>query len=206
MDSLIKTIWILIFCIQNENIIAQQKLENDIISSLINSEFKTPDPDTIYTRKGKIKKVKYFQVPDIVLVRETQTNTRIHGNDSTIIEFLKKELPGFDIEIYNDFREKNLHPIIIDSINGYKGKIYYTSKADLNTLLDGGRGWMSFYRKYHYSPFVEVSRPGINKVQNKALVFFSQVHAPLGGSGVFLLLELESNDWIVKGWSLVWIS
>ena len=39
-------------------------------------------------------------------------------------------------------------------------------------------------------------------MQNKALIFFSRVHSPLGGSGVFLLLELDNNDWIIKGWSL----
>ena len=206
LRKLLQNSLVLIFCILSENLNAQPKLENEIISNLIKNQFKAHDPDTIYSRKGKIKKIKYFKIQNIVLVKETQTNTRIRSNDSIIIEYLKTDLRGFDPELYKDFKQKNLYPITIDSIKDYKATIYYTSKSEVNEILDGGRGWMSFGKEYHYSPLVEVSRPGLNKKHNKALIYFSRSYGPLSGSGAFLLLELENNKWIEKGWSLVWIS
>jgi hypothetical protein len=210
MLSLLKhilSLLIIFSCVSIDNLIAQtqQKLENEIISSLIKVQFKAHEPDTIYTRKGKIKKIRYFKVHDIVLVKETQTD-RIRSNDSVIIAYLKKEIQDFDTDLYYDFKEKNLHPLMIDSIKDYKAKIYYTSKTELDKIIDKGNGWMSFYRQFHSSPFVEVSRPGINKLNNRALIYFSRGFGPLSGSGVFLLLELENNEWIEKGWSLVWIA
>jgi hypothetical protein len=206
MRKIFKITWITIFLIINENLKAQQHIENQIISSVIINECKSRDPDTIFTRKGKIKKIRCFQISDIVLVNETQTSRESHFNDSIVINYLKQDLPDFDTEIYYDFKERNLHPFIIDSIKGFRAKVYYASKAEINTLLDGGNGWMSFYRKYHNSTLIEVSRPGINKMGNKALIYFSRGRGPLSGIGVYLFLELENNIWTVKGWSLSWIS
>ena len=206
MRKLFKITWIIIFLIINENLKAQQHIENEIISSVVTSECKASDPDTIFTRKGRIKKIRCFQISDIVLVKETQTSIESHSNDSIVIHYLKQDLPDFDTEIYYDFKERNLHPFIVDSIKGFKAKVYYASKAEINTLLNGGNGWTSFYRKYHDSPLIEVSRPGINKMGNKALIYFSRGHGPLSGIGVYLLLELENNIWTIKGWSLSWIS
>lgn len=93
----------------------QIDIENKIISSLIKSQISSKTKQTIYNRKGEIKKIKVRKVPWILLVDETETNPFASINDS--IEILKRRgLTYLDTICYIISLKIQLKYILIQSL------------------------------------------------------------------------------------------
>lgn len=178
------------------------RIENEVISALIKSEFKPKRDYNIPLPDGSIKKVKIET--DIVLVKETE-------NSSTAQFSLKySKFKSLDTLAYYDYEDKKRDTLIIDLISGSNLKITYYSEPELYSIFlpsrNKGWDWDKYDELYGFTPIVRVSRVGLNKSRNKAFVFFSCVRAPRGGYADFVLLEKINGKWIVKETSMAWVS
>ena len=182
----------------------QIDIENEIISALIKSEIKSLPNDTVFTRKGEIKKIKTYKDSDIILVNETETFLFDPIVDS--LGFFKSNgLSSLELDCYTDFKEKNNSKIQIDSISNFKGIIKYISSTEIKEIFKQG-GWENYHKSLGVKPLVKVSRPGLNYDKTKALIYYSSSIDGLGGAGFYLILEKLNGKWIVKETMWAWIS
>lgn len=189
------------------NVFGQIDDENEIISASIKSYFKTHPNDTVYTRKGKIKKIKVYRKPEILLVAETDT-IKFDPETDSFFSFKKVKLraPSVDSLTYLDFIDKNKTCILIDSIYGFQGTISYTSRQEIDNIFEHG-SWDNYHKIYgYYKNLLRVSRPGFNRDMSKAYIYFRNSRAELGGSGYYFILEKIDGKWIVKDTVLLWMS
>ena len=180
--------------------------DNEIISALIHSEIKSLPNDTIFNRKGEIKKIKTYKKPDIILVIETETflfDPEVNSFDSFKNE--TNGLPSLDSLTYRDFIDKNKTKLQIDSIYGFQGAISYISRQEIEDIFKLG-GWDNYHKTFGFKPLVKVSRPGISNDNSKAFIYYSSSTDGLGGAGFYLILEKLDGKWIVKESMLAWIS
>ncbi|HON02453.1 MAG TPA: hypothetical protein PLM04_04940, partial [Paludibacteraceae bacterium] len=184
----------------------QTDIDNEIISALINSEFKSLPNDTIFNRKGEIKRIKTYKKTDILLIIETETFLFDPEVDS--FDRFKNEtngLPSLDSLTYLDFIDKNKTKIQIDSIYGFQGTITYNSRQEIDNIFKQG-GWDNYHKIHGYKSMIKVSRPGLNKNMTKAFIYYSSSSGGLSGAGFYLILENIDGKWIVKESMLAWIS
>lgn len=184
----------------------QIDIENEIISALIKSEIKSIPNDTVFTRKGKIKKIKTFKDPDVIIVNETEIFL-LDPKDGLFECFINETngLPSLDKDSYMDFNIKNKSKIQIDSIQNFKGTISYISRQEIDSIFKQG-GWDNYHKIYGYKPLIKISRPVLNNDKTKAFIYYSHSFDGLGGAGFYLILEIVDGKWIVKESSLAWIS
>lgn len=181
----------------------QIDIENKIISSLIKSQISSKTKQTIYNRKGEIKKIKVRKVPWILLVDETETNPFASINDS--IEILKRRgLTYLDTICYKDYKLKNSTKIHIDSISVFKGLVKYVSKKDIQTNFENF-DWTGYKRNPGFL-LVKVSRPGLNLKQNKAFIYYSESFYGISGFGNYIILEKVNGKWIIIESILAWMT
>jgi hypothetical protein len=193
---------VILVSLLNFKVYGQLEIENEIIAALIKSEFKSLPNDTVFNRKGEIKKIKTFISPEIILINETEI-FRYYQFDQ-----IKRDTNGLstlDSECYGDYLSRNRSSIQIDTILNFNGKIHYVSKKIMeDTFKDGG--WDNYHEVFGYKPLVKISRPGLNKSMTNALVYHSTSFGGLDGAGFYSILEKVDNKWIVRGSVLVWIS
>ena len=184
----------------------QIDIENEIISALIKSEIKSTPNDTVFTRKGQIKKIKTFKTPDVIIVNETETFLFDPKVDS--LGRFKNEtngLPSLENDTYLNFIDKNKAKIQIDSVKNFSGTITYITKQAIENIFKQG-GWDNYHKIYGFKPMIKISRPGLNSDMTKALIYYSSSSGGLSGAGFYLILEKVDNKWIVKESMLAWIS
>ena len=183
---------------------AQVSLEDSVIVEVINRTIKFQQPDTIFDRNGKIKRIKESQVAEIVLLNKTETFL-FDPKVSTLEMFNCNGLSLLDSATYNDFILKNKNSIILPKFESEQALINVLSKDELNDIFDHG-GWEKYHRKYKYNPIVKVSRPGFNKNKDLAFIYYSTTSGGLSGAGYYLILKKENGKWIRKEYRLDWIS
>ncbi len=79
------------------------------------------------------------------------------------------------------------------------------SKKEWDEIIKGG-GWAKYHSIYGYIPTISLSRPGINKNMNKALIYYGAISDKLGGAGFYLILEKIDSKWIIKEKIIAWRS
>ena len=178
----------------------QTDLDMEIISDLIKNFFVQKSNDTIFTQKGKIKRIKTFS-NNIILVTETDASYR----SKVPFEYLTKNMNKIDSNSYQDFLLKNRFIIKIDSIHGFNGTITYLKNSEIKQIFEKG-SWKAYHKIYGYDPIVRISRPGINSEKNIAFIYFSMINSGLSGIGLFLILEKINNVWVSKEVELAWES
>lgn len=184
----------------------QIDIENEIISALVRSEIKSLPDDTVFTRKGEIKRIKTRQNPEIILVIETETF--LFDPEVNSFNSFKNEtngLPSLDSLTYIDFIDKNKTKIQIDSIYGFQGAITYNSRQEIENIFKQG-GWDNYHKTHGFKSMIKVSRPGLNLNMTKAFIYYSSSSGGLNGAGFYLILERIDDKWIVKESMLAWIS
>jgi hypothetical protein len=189
----IKSLWILLYLIPFMNVNAQKSFESEIISTVINSELrdelKLHRRDTIFNKKGQIKRIKGFTFTSIYMKPYTQTERQYQPD--TLFKYCKMFMSDLDREVFDDFLSKNLTPIRIDTIK----KLNFEIKPLPDDFIGDG-----------HNPIITVSRPGINAMKNKALIYYSRRWGPLAGFGSYYLLIKSSNGWVIKQSGMMWIS
>ena len=191
--SSLKYLVTLISLIPLNYLFAQPSIEREIISTVINSELKAElklhPRDTIFNKKGQIKKIKGFIFSFIYMGPNTEIER--HYQPDTLFKYCKMSLSELDCEIFADFLTKNTSPIKLDSLKNLQFGIKPVPKGFIG---DG------------HNPIVRVSRPGMNEMKNKAFIYYSRRWGPRSGYGVYYLLIKSSNRWVIKESTLGWIS
>lgn len=199
-----KILTTLILTLIYTNGLGQINIENEIISAVIKHEFKSYQNDTVFTGKGKIKKIKTFKDPDVILVRETHTFLFDPKTDS-LGRFKTNGLPSLDNDSYFDFIYKNKSTIQIDSIQDFKGTVTYISPQEIEIIFKQG-SWKNYHKVFGFKPLLKISRPGLNKDSTKTFIYYSSSIDGLSGAGFYLILEKKDGKWIIKESMLAWIS
>ena len=118
---------ILIALVNGIKCFGQNDLEMEIISDLVKKYFVQKPNDTIFTRKGKIKKIKTFS-NNIILVVETDTSYRCKAS----FELMTK----IDSDSHQDYLTKNKSVMKIDSIHGFNGTITYLTNSEIKKIFE----------------------------------------------------------------------
>ena len=171
------------------NLYSQKSEEYELMATVISSTLLNElsiRQDTIYNKKGQIKKIKGFKLSFIYMSDSTQAAP--HQRDSDF-KFLEKYFTFLTKDIYNDFVQKNKFPIKIDSLRGIKYEIRPIPK-NITTQ----------------NPIICVSRPGINDMKDKALIYFSLLWGGRVGYGSLYLLQKTASGWVIKESFLDWIT
>jgi hypothetical protein len=175
------------------NIYSQTKIEQEIISSVINEELQAElnlhHRDTIFNKKGQIKRIKGFTFSSIYLGDKTVIEHPIHPD--TLSKYCIRMSLEIDQEIFHDFIINNLEPIKLDSLYD----LHFQKKSIPKNFMGNG-----------HNPIINVSRPGINKMKDKAFIYYSRRWGPLSGYGGYYLLQKTSEGWKIKATVLAWIS
>ena len=182
----------------------QIDFDNEIIADLIRSVMHQSPNDTIFNRKGQIKKINTFKKLEIVLQCETETYL-FDPERNSLEMFNKNGLSSLDSDCYSDFCEKNKLKIGVDSIDNFQGTISYLTKNEIIDIFKQG-GWANYYKKFGTIPIVRVSRPGISVDKNKAFIYYSESVADLAGAGYYVILEKINDKWIIKKTMQAWRS
>ncbi len=160
-----------------------------------------------------------FTQKNSIVICDSTNNKFINGIERSSIK-----LDSLYLKIYiSNFAGK-------DSSNIYKSITYNNRsrfKIDLNKLnlkskshklsLEGFRnkflhssinsGWNLFYKDYpNSSGYILFCRPGINVLNNKAILFFEFYCGSECGEGLYLLLEKENNNWKITKKKSIWES
>jgi len=190
--STIRSLWILISLIPF-NLIAQPDIEREIISTVINSELQAElnlhHRDTIFNKRGQIKRIKGFTFSFVYMKPYTQTEHDYQPD--TLFKYCKKSLYDLDRVIFEDFLVKNVSPIKLDSLKNLQFGIKPLPKEFIG---DG------------HNPIITISRPAINELKTKAFIYYSRRWGPRSGYGAYYLLIKNSNGWVIKESTMAWIS
>lgn len=134
--------------------------------------------------------------------------------DNYIDNFIKKSKDRgtkLDVELYEDFKNKNSHYYILQNKFSVPQNIVLLSKTERDKIFTKKGpffdGWFEFYNKYPDSPgYIGLSRVGFNTDHTYAIVYFSLLVASLIGHGYLILLSKEKGKWSVKKRAMLWIS
>jgi len=170
---------------------AQPNIELEIISSVINSELqaelKLHPRDTVFNKKGQIRKIKGFTFSSIYLGSRTEVER--HFQPDTLFAYCRMISSEIDRDLFDDFISKNHSPIKLDSLKD----LQFGIKPIPEDFMGDG----------HY-PIIRVSRPGI--IMDRAFIYFSRRWGPLSGYGGYYLLRKTEKGWIVETSIGAWIS
>jgi hypothetical protein len=183
------------------NSYGQSDIEKEIISGLLVEEF-TPvinEPSLNENEKNLDQEDYCLIIISETYKQETDLRSGPTGN------FLKSELTNLDSCMLNDFAEKNQYSVKIPELCLDRIKLIYIAKEKWNEIMKEG-GWPSYHNNYGHIPTINISRPGINKNMNKALIYYDTKSGKLSGSGFYLILEKANNSWVIKEKIIAWRS
>jgi hypothetical protein len=188
---ILKSLITLISLLFISNSYSQSNDDYEIITSIINSRLQEElniRQDTIYNKKGQIKRIKSFKLSYIYLERYTNTELRQYQPD-ILFNYLSKYSSFLTSDIFNDFIQKNTLPVRIDSLKGIQ----------LEVRIGAGDYDVR-------NPVIGVSRPGINDNRDRALIYFSLLWGGRVGYGEYYLLQKTSKGWVIVERYTSWIT
>lgn len=118
---------------------------------------------------------------------------------------------GAGVECIKDFEEKNREAWEIQRQLDLKKKYAITTGESgriREDLLNGIDGWKEFYKRFPGSDGIYfLSRPGICKKGNKAVLLLAHSSSADAGWGTFILLKRDNDKkWRVEDEDLIWMS
>jgi hypothetical protein len=144
--------------------------------------------DTIYNKKGQIKRIKSFKLSYIYMGKYTNTERRQYQPD-ILYNYLSKYSSFLTRDIFNDFIQKNTSPLRIDTLKGIQ----------LEVRIGAGDDDVR-------NPVIGISRPGINDNRDRALIYFSLLWGGHVGYGEYYLLQKTSKGWVIVETFPAWIT
>ena len=197
-------IFILLSFLISSNGYGQAKLENIIISSLLNKGNKLIPVYKTSKQKKKVKTFNRHKVPELVM--SNVTKSPVHEAEfDTLSMFKWKVLKSKDREMLNDFCEKNQTCLKIDSVKGLEKCITFIDDSRRKNIFTKKNGWNAYHANYGLKPYVNISRPGFNKKKNKALIYITYNFGKDDGAGYYLVMKKAWGKWKVKGPMLIWV-
>jgi hypothetical protein len=81
------------------------------------------------------------------------------------------------------------------------------SDKEAEKMLYRKNGWEEFHQKYPGGAILAIiSRPGINREHNRALLYMGESCGPVCGGGTLLLLGKQDGKWKIINTATVWMS
>jgi hypothetical protein len=116
-----------------------------------------------------------------------------------------------DQELVNDFNKRNARPAEFQNLFHLKSAVIIIDPAlqkKLETSADGEAEalWETFRNTYRTDSLLYLSRVGLNRRKDKALVLFASISGWLGGQGFYYLLVKKEKAWVIKKKTIAWIS
>lgn len=183
------------------------KLQNEIISAVIKHAIVQLPNDTVFNDEGRMLEININNKPDIILINETETDLgNFYFRILDSYENLKTEAGSFSSEAFEDLKNKIRYSIKIDTIKKFEGNIKYMPKYEINKLFVKKGGWQIYHDKYGRKPYVYVSRAGINKNNDKAIVLLNYLNGRLNAAGYIIFINKIHGTWIVKEQIQLWLS
>lgn len=181
----------------------QEKLENQVITALLDKGRRFIPEYKITHKKVRMKSFNRIQDPAYVLLNVTTNPTNDATFDTTGM-FERKVLLEKDRDILVDFCEKNRASLILDYGFGKETNLTYIRNAEYKKMF-AKKDWHLYYKKYDLKPMVMISRPGFNKKKNKALIYLTYSLGETDGAGYYMVLKKSWGKWKQKGFILIWL-
>lgn len=127
--------------------------------------------------------------------------TRVNSGN----EAFYKDVPE---EVQDDLNSRNKSRVQID-VSKIKApfKALSLSDEEAESLFNRKNGWAEFHQKYPTTRgLLAISRPGINRERNRALLYIGASCGPVCGGGVLVLLSKADGKWKVVNTLDVWCS
>ena len=137
---------------------------------------------------------------------DQETKSPVH------IQFIEDKLTSENIHLDTlllpDYVEKNQHAYFFSVDNFSLNTAQLINPLEIDCIFSVElKGWENYYTKYPKSTGIYTFyRPGINAAGNQAIVEYGWQAAYDTGMGYLLVLEKESNKWIVKHRLYTWAS
>lgn len=143
----------------------------------------------------------------LVLRDFAQTETESKRQLTDRIRFVSKNLPALEKKTASNFKKQNRKPFPLQEQFALSVPVKLISDEEFRQLVPSAADWSGFYAAYPGAPgLLTFSRVGFNRDLTQAVVYLSQVAGPLGGEGVFVLLQKENGVWTPTEEITVWIS
>ncbi|MBI4751385.1 MAG: hypothetical protein HY774_23140 [Acidobacteria bacterium] len=134
---------------------------------------------------------------------ETESKKQLHDR----VKFVSQNLPALEKKTASNFKKQNRKPFPLQERFTLSVPVHLISDEEFRQLVPSAADWSGFYKAYPGSPgLLTFSRVGFNRDLTQAVVYLSQVAGPLGGEGVFVLLQKENGVWTPTEEITVWIS
>lgn len=145
--------------------------------------------------------------------------TRVHtGSCATLgliedeIEYLKKEIPGLDLEATSDFKAKNIDSYPLRSYINQRAEYDFIDEPEIAKLFSFSDGWKEFYKRYPNSEgILTFSRIGFNLDKTEALASICGQWGHSAGAGLYVTFSRAKdgawepqaevrtwNSWIIE--------
>lgn len=144
----------------------------------------------------------------ILVLRDfAQTETESKKQLQDRVKFVSKNLTALEKKTASNFRKLNRKPFPLQERFALSVPVKLISDEEFQQLVPSAADWSGFYEAFPGSPgLLTFSRVGFNRDLTQAVVYLSQVAGPLGGEGVFVLLQKENGVWTPTEEITVWIS
>jgi hypothetical protein len=111
-------------------------------------------------------------------------------------------------EAKDDFEARNKTRIELDTAKiKAPFQMFSLSDEEAEKLLHRVGGWEAFHQQYPGTAILAaVSRPGISRERNRALLYLGESCGPTCGGGTLLLLGKEDGKWKIINTATVWMS
>ena len=120
--------------------------------------------------------------------------------------YIASRLETLSEETISSFKAENQAEQRLDSALVLPIRHIFVSNEELDQM-HRGRGWEEFRARYPDSGgFIGFSRIGFNAERSQALVYFEHWCGNLCGSGLYILLTKDNDEWKVRHIHRAWIS
>jgi hypothetical protein len=136
---------------------------------------------------------------DYLVIRKSMTWGTGNQTDEQLTNLLKSRFSErISDDVIQDFLKVNKKDVILENNFNKNIKIVLLSKEEESTF-EGSNFWSRFYSKYPKSGgLISLSRVGFNKDRTKALLQYVETSGDLSGSGYYILLKKQGNNWVIQ--------
>jgi hypothetical protein len=144
----------------------------------------------------------------LIVVRDSTRVDHV-GDLKNELEQSRRKLTGLTQEVIDDFISKNQRRSNLKPQLDLDLRSILISDQELDEIFDNQDrdGWQLFYNRYPNSAgIITLSRVGLNRDKNLALVYLGNQYDRLAGEGFFILLSNNNGAWMVEKILSVWVS
>ena len=149
-----------------------------------------------------------FETRSKLLVIQDATNTDFTEPNSKLDDqSFRRLFPTLAEGVVKDYKAKNNRPVRLKDSFKLNVKHVLVDEQEIVKIFKGSGSWDDFYKRYPDSGgLIVLSRVGFNAAMNQTMVYIQHACGGLCGSGHYVLLEKNADQWRVVKESMVWVS